>query len=181
MRKLDFLSFLFQELCHKFIQLILSLIGLKWFSELTPLYFFLVWRCWDDRSHIGSWYPIIPTWIDLPDLLHEIYSFLEWEIKFYDVSWIFFSYVSFFISWFVARHGCRSWMRRNHAKKWNWFTCPTCVSFSLKTNFFLLSICLSELFSVICIIFRRNAAQNLAENVYKGSLKLKSPVLFTCE
>ena len=91
--------------------------------------------------------PIIPTWIDLPDLLHEIYWFLEWEIKFYDVSWIFFSYVYFFISWFAARHRCRSWMRRNHAKKWNWFTCPTCVSFSLKTNFFFLGLCLPELFS----------------------------------
>ena len=160
--------------------------GLEWSLELTPSNLFLVWRYWDDRSHIRPWCLIIPTWIGLPDLLHEIGWSLEWEIWFYDVSWISFSNVSFsFLVLLLLIAAGAGW----EGITWRSGTdCPALLAWASLQKDRFLSLMFqfvwpisSKIYIVICIIWHVISAQIWEKNFHKDSLKFESLVLFTCE
>ena len=94
--------------------------------------------------------------------------------------WIFFSHASFSFYCFVVPYRCCTWMRKNHAKKWNWFSFSFSVSFSPKTSSFSHVFVRFEPFSErsTCHLI---SAKIWERNFSEGSLKFLSSVLLTCE
>ena len=142
--------------------------GLEWYLEWTPSDFFLIWRCWDDRSYFRPWCPV-----RVGDLI--LRPFLD------------FLFLSLFFLFLIRCSSSLPEMGKDESCEEMELILLLCLRerLSKRHRFLFMSSFAWAIFwkfyIVISIICHLISVQIWKKNFYKGSLKFENSFLFMCE